>query len=93
MDLARTGATAQQPLSPLIKWVLPGSVVALTVALIRGYEFHWTSTGVIRAINSGIGCACCSSPSCSRQRWPGSPHALSRNGNPGVGLGSDRRTA
>jgi hypothetical protein len=46
MDLARTGATAQQPLSPLIKWVLPGSVVALTVALIGGYEFHWTWTGV-----------------------------------------------
>ena len=48
MDIARvSGAPPQQePLSPLIKWVLPGGVVALTIALIGGYEFHWTWTGV-----------------------------------------------
>jgi hypothetical protein len=48
MDLARArGATPRpEPLSPLIKWVLPGAVVALTIALLGGYEFHWSWTGV-----------------------------------------------
>ncbi|MGA8635514.1 MAG: hypothetical protein WB805_11720 [Candidatus Dormiibacterota bacterium] len=48
MDFARAQATTprQEPLSPLIKWVLPGAVVALTIALFGGYEFHWSWTGV-----------------------------------------------
>ncbi len=48
MDLARARAATPrpEPLSPLIKWVLPGAVVALTVALLGGYEFHWSWTGV-----------------------------------------------
>jgi hypothetical protein len=46
MDLARSGGAPSQARSPLIKWVLPGGVVALTVALIGGYEFHWSWTGV-----------------------------------------------
>ena len=40
------GSSDTQPLSPLIKWVLPCGVIALTVALIGGYEFHWSWTGV-----------------------------------------------
>jgi hypothetical protein len=48
MDLARgrEATPERQPLSPLIRWVLPGGVVALTIALIGGYEFDWTWTGV-----------------------------------------------
>jgi hypothetical protein len=46
MDLAQRRDATRQPLSPLIKWVLPCGVVALTIALIGGYEFHWTWTGV-----------------------------------------------
>ena len=46
MDLARARATATQPMSPLIKWVLPCGGLALTIALIGGYEFHWSWTGV-----------------------------------------------
>jgi len=47
MDFARArGTPRQEPLSPLIKWVLPGAVVALTIALLGGYEFHWSWTGV-----------------------------------------------
>ena len=46
MELTRGRDATPQPLSPLIKWVLPGGIVALTVALIGGYEFHWTWTGV-----------------------------------------------
>jgi heme/copper-type cytochrome/quinol oxidase subunit 4 len=46
MELTRGHDATRQPLSPLIKWVLPGGVVALTIALIGGYEFHWTWTGV-----------------------------------------------
>jgi hypothetical protein len=46
VDLARAHATATQPMSPLIKWVLPCGVLALTIALIGGYEFHWSWTGV-----------------------------------------------
>jgi hypothetical protein len=46
MQLTRGRDATPQSLSPLIKWVLPGGVVALTIALIGGYEFHWTWTGV-----------------------------------------------
>jgi heme/copper-type cytochrome/quinol oxidase subunit 4 len=49
MDIARVSGASppqQEPLSPLIKWVLPGGVVALTIALLGGYEFHWSWTGV-----------------------------------------------
>jgi hypothetical protein len=46
MDIARERDARPQSLSPLIKWVLPGGVIALTIALIGGYEFHWTWTGV-----------------------------------------------
>ncbi len=46
MELTSGHDATPQPLSPLIKWVLPGGVIALTIALIGGYEFHWTWTGV-----------------------------------------------
>lgn len=46
MDVAQPGSAQTQSLSPLIKWVLPASVAALTIALIGGYEFHWSWTGV-----------------------------------------------
>ncbi len=46
MDAAPTGRAAAKPVSPLIKWVLPVGIAALTIALIGGYDFHWSWTGV-----------------------------------------------
>jgi hypothetical protein len=33
-------------MSPLIRWVLPGGIAALAIALIGGYAFGWSWTGV-----------------------------------------------
>ncbi|HEY6469802.1 MAG TPA: hypothetical protein VI434_08530 [Candidatus Dormibacteraeota bacterium] len=33
-------------MSPLIRWVLPAGIVALAIALIGGYAFRWSWTGI-----------------------------------------------
>jgi len=46
MALARGGGAAQQLQSRLIRWVLPAGILALAVALVGGYEFRWSWTGI-----------------------------------------------
>jgi hypothetical protein len=51
MDVA--SRNTQQPVDPpqllpsgMLRWVLPAGVVALAIALVGGYEFRWSWTGI-----------------------------------------------
>jgi hypothetical protein len=50
MDVASvsvgTPETSAPSMSPLIRWVLPAGIVALAIALIGGYAFRWSWTGI-----------------------------------------------
>ena len=44
-----SGHNADAPvpsMSPLVRWVLPAGVLALAIALVGGYEFGWSWTGI-----------------------------------------------
>ena len=46
MDLAGRRTVTPQVRSRLIRWVLPAGVLVLAVALLGGYEFRWSWTGI-----------------------------------------------
>ena len=46
MDLAGRRRVARDMQSRLIRWVLPAGVLVLAVALLGGYEFRWSWTGI-----------------------------------------------
>ena len=50
MDVASvsvgTSETSAPSMSPLIRWVLPVGILALAIALVGGYAFRWSWTGI-----------------------------------------------